>query len=326
MNIAFTIATANYLAEAKTVGDSYLLHNPNDTFIIYLFDKINNRFSTDYFDPIKIVEIDVNLIQDFETRAANYNIFELTTSIRPFVALQVLDNCSNISKFFYLDCDIKVYNSFSIADDLLNEYDILISPHFISPIPADGYLLDEKSFFNSGFFNSGFFAFNRSPEAIAFLEWWNEKLKTQCIIDFCQGLFADQIWLNLVPHYFKKVKIIKDLGYNVAYWNLHERFLTNQNNEYWINEKFPLVFFHYSGFNVNEIQVLSKFQNRYTFENKSEVLPFFTDYSKSVLANNHQKFSFLECFYLNKTKIEVPPVRLSFMTRLKSKVKSHFCI
>ena len=39
MQIVFTLCSINYLAQAKTLGDSVLRHNPGYKFIIGLIDK-----------------------------------------------------------------------------------------------------------------------------------------------------------------------------------------------------------------------------------------------------------------------------------------------
>ncbi len=50
-------------------------------------------------------------------------------------------------------------------------------------------------------------------------------MRNKAFIDLKKGLFVDQIWINFVPLFFKKVRIFLHHEYNVAYWNLHERMI-----------------------------------------------------------------------------------------------------
>src|ERR1017187_7472506 len=41
-------------------------------------------------------------------------------------------------------------------------------------------------------------------------------------------MFVDQKWINLAPCFFENVKILKQPGCNMAFWNLHERHLSSE--------------------------------------------------------------------------------------------------
>jgi hypothetical protein len=67
--LAFTICSANYLAQAIALGDSLLQHNPGYTFVIGLVDEINEN--TDLPVPIAyplipIKDIDKNITLKFK--------------------------------------------------------------------------------------------------------------------------------------------------------------------------------------------------------------------------------------------------------------------
>jgi hypothetical protein len=47
-------------------------------------------------------------------------------------------------------------------------------------------------------------------------------------------------------------------GYNVAYWNLHEREITRVDNRYLINGQ-PAIFFHLSGFRAEDPNTFSRY-------------------------------------------------------------------
>jgi hypothetical protein len=110
-------------------------------------------------------------------------------------------------------------------------------------------------------------------------------------------MFTDQIWINFVPLFFKKVHVLMHPGYNMAYWNLHERKLTKANNQYLVNDREKLVFFHYSGFKTEIPNTISKYQNRFTFEDKIELFEIFQLYANYVESNNHKFYQKFTCYY-----------------------------
>ena len=74
-------------------------------------------------------------------------------------------------------------------------------------------------------FNLGFICVGRG--AVPFLDWWHERLRVDAVVDLANVLFTDQRWVDWVPSLFA-ADVIDDHGMNVAYWNLHERPLTQR--------------------------------------------------------------------------------------------------
>ena len=319
MNLAFTIATSDYLSQAITVGYSYVEHNPEDKFVIYLFDKIQGRFDSSQFLPLEIIEVDTSQIENFDEMLIKYNLFELLTAIKPSISLMALNQFKEYDCYIFLDSDMLVYNNFSEVNMIIDTgIEIIISSHFFSLIPVDGNYPDDKTYFNCGIYNAGFYVFTQGRNAVAFLNWWQERLKTECLLDFSRGLFYEQVWLNLVPIYFENVSIIKHPGFNVGYWNFHERALTvAENSELRINEDYPLVFFHFSGYDIRSPDILSKFQNRYSFENKPNMKQLFDNYRDLLIANETNQLSGLKCYYKPLVR---QPIKRSFIQKAKSKV------
>jgi len=297
MLTVFTICSNNYLAQAKTLGDSLLTHNPTCHFVICLVDKLSEDIDYRFFDPYEIIPVEDIGIDGFEEMVKEYNITELNTAVKPFTFDFLFNRNDSTQAIIYFDPDIIVYDKLTEIDLQLAEYNIIITPHFFTPV-YDGYKLDETDILNTGLYNLGFIAVRRSAESFDFLKWWMIRLKDQCLIDFQYGLYVDQLWINLVPLYFKKVLILTHLGYNVAYWNLHERTVTSIDGKPVINEDFPLVFFHFSGYVPEDPEQISRYQNRYSFEQRQDIRPLFDDYMKRIMINQHAKFSLLVCCYV----------------------------
>jgi len=65
--IAFTLCSNNYLAQAKTLGNSLLKNNPDYLFFIGLVDKFNPEIDYTIFKPYQVIEIESIKIPDFNT-------------------------------------------------------------------------------------------------------------------------------------------------------------------------------------------------------------------------------------------------------------------
>ena len=253
---AITICAANYLPFASVLGNSFLEANPDSTFSILVIDSKKVTFEKQnnfkYLGP-EDLDIDPDV---FENMAFYYNVTELATALKPS-ALKALFK-SGSSKVIYLDPDIQVFSELVELDASLNSNPIVLTPHTLNPIPRDGLRPTEADIMGSGTFNLGFLGLSNSSQVASdLLNWWEERLRFDSISDPLEMLFTDQRWIDLVPSYFP-VYILRHPGYNVAYWNLHERSLSRVASEIKVNSE-QLRFFHFSGYRPDKPWILSKY-------------------------------------------------------------------
>jgi lipopolysaccharide biosynthesis glycosyltransferase len=295
MKLAFTICSANYLPFAKALGDSLLRHNSDYVFKIVLLDD----FAADrnFFLPHQVIPITEMRIDGFAEMNNRYTIFELSCALKPFASAYFFHNDPSVDHVVYFDSDILVFGSLAELNKQLVTHAIVITPHITTPITDDGLFPKEETIMRSGIYNAGFFAVSRQPETFRFLQWWSEHMRTKCHKDVLNGLFDDQIWLNLVPVFFKNVLVFLDLGYNAAYWNMHERQLEWDGQAYRINNQFPLVVFHFSGYDINKPELISKYQDRYSFKDKAEWLPLYQEYVAAAVRNNLNAYQGIQSRY-----------------------------
>jgi hypothetical protein len=65
-----------------------------------------------------------------------------------------------------------------------------------------------------------------------------------CYVDVQHGVFVDQKWIDLACSFFD-IRVLRDVGYNVANWNVSKRKLAHTADGVRVNGR-PLVFFHFS--------------------------------------------------------------------------------
>lgn len=297
MKVAFTICSNNYLSQAKILGDSLAKYNPDYKFIIGLCDKKNDSLDYTFLDSFEIIEVEELNIANFEWMIYNYNIIELNTSVKPFYFKHILQKYKDADIVIYFDPDIKVFNNLSCLEKEIENKSALITPHILSPIPLDHKLPEEKVFLNFGIYNLGFLAINRSDEAMKLLAWWSERLSVQSFDRVFEGLFVDQLPMNFAPIFFEHVCVSKTPGYNFAYWNFHERKLSEKDGTYFVNNSFPLTFFHFSSFNPAPPLTISRYQNRFRLEDDPILHHLYSEYAKDLTDNKYFELKKVICYY-----------------------------
>lgn len=253
-----------------------------------------------FLSDCEIVEVENIYIEDFDSMVKKYTIVELLTSVKPFYITWFFQQYTNIDKITYFDPDIMIFESLTGIENSLDVFDIILTPQSTNPI-NDNYLPTELHVMRTGIYNLGFIAVKRSANTNAMLQWWQSRLKDQCIIDLTRGLFVDQLWANLIPAYFDKVLIPKHPGYNMAHWNLHERKLSFSNGKYFAND-LPLVFFHFSHYSPGKPNEIAAYHTRYNFETRPDLKEIYATYKNALISNHYLALKSIGCFYMNNEK------------------------
>jgi hypothetical protein len=328
MTLAFTICSVNYLAQARTLGDSLRKTNPNFQYVIGLVDKLSEaKLPADLMPPYPMLEVDQIGIPDFAAMCDRYDITELNTAVKPFYIDYLYETYTEATQVIYFDPDIIVYQPLTKLTQDLETYSMVLTPHTCSPTP-DWERPNEQHHLNTGIYNLGFIGLRRDATARQFVNWWKQRLVYECRIDLCEGLFVDQHWVNFAPVYYDNVLIEHHPGYNVAYWNLHERYLWADDAGQWrvgdqvalskkdVNTS-QLQFFHYSGYNPYRPDEISKYQTRYSFQERPDAKPLFEFYKQQLLTNQNDTYRRYPCVYIK------PPVVLRYQ-RVRRAIKLPF--
>jgi hypothetical protein len=231
------------LGRALALKESIETHHPESLFKIYLVDE---ALESEIPDSVQVNIINANAlgIPNYVTMTEKYNITEMNTAIKPFAFLHAFST-TNCSSVVYLDPDTFIYSRFEEVEECLSAAKpLIVTPHILQPDSRN--VTKNQIFLQFGTFNLGFLAIYRTEESLKLLEWWGWVLADHCVIDLPNGLFVDQKWADLFSSFLDGVFVLRHPGYNVAYWNLHERNLVLQNNFGSVNQM-PLRFLHFSG-------------------------------------------------------------------------------
>lgn len=284
MDAICTIAAKNYLPHAFTLGDSLAKTNPDLDFYILLADEIGG-----VYDPsakkYTIIEARSIGIPTFDEMAFKYDVVEFCTSVKPFFIEYLFKN-HGYDKVVYLDPDMYVYKPLDEVLDVLDENFVALTPHIIKPYVEFKGAISEEELLFVGIYNLGFAAFRDCHETRHVLSWWKAKLADQCFADKEDALHVDQRWMDFLPALYEKgVCIFRHPGYNLSHWNMHERTFVDSGDRYVVDNDYPLVVFHFSGFDPHNYESICRKQTIFHLKDLPDYKRLFEAYTAELLAN-----------------------------------------
>lgn len=311
----FTIASKNYLAYARTLLQSVCEFHSDVELYLLLVDELGVDFDPGQ-EAFTVVEVKDLALPDFKTMTFKYDVVEFNTAVKPFFIGHLIDK--GYRKVIYLDPDIMLFNPLTPVLDLLDEKSIVLTPHITRPIPhGDQFRPSERSHLISGTYNLGFIAVSACDATREFVSWWSSRCAESCYNEPETGLFVDQKWINHAPGLFPDVYVLRHPGCNMAYWNLHERTLDGMV----VNGESPLIFYHFSGINIDDLNALSKHQSEWTLDLRPDLCEIFEIYRERLIANGHsdaRRFRYAFDTYDNGKKIGI------FARRLYAEFADHY--
>lgn len=213
-----TVVAQNYLPQALALYDSVRRVEPDKELVVLVVD--GDRRDLEAGRPgLRVATTEVLGISERAVLelAAIYDVVEFSTSVKPLFFKALLQEAETV---VYLDPDMMIVTPLAELPALVAEHGIVLTPHFLEPIPRSVEHITEGHDLSVGVFNLGFCAVGRS--AVPFLDWWWSHLERECLIYPLLGVFVDQKWVDVGANYFG-AHSLRHRGYNVGPWNLHER-------------------------------------------------------------------------------------------------------
>lgn len=284
MNIC-TIVAKNYIAHARVLARSFHEHHPDGTCTVLVIDDVDGYIDANEepFELVTPTELD---IQEFEHMATMYSVVELSTAVKPWL-LRYLLNERQMESVVYLDPDIRIFDRMDELEPLMRDHGLVLIPHVTTPIPRDGEKPTEADILIAGTYNLGFIGLKNGPQTDRLLDWWSERLVTDCLVAPERGYFVDQRWIDFVHGLADDFYVLRDPAYNVAYWNLHGRKLTFDDGRYFVNGN-PLRFFHFSGYDPENRHLLSKHQTRIKLSEDPVLTRICNEYGDALIENGYE--------------------------------------
>lgn len=287
MNIC-TIICGNYRAQARILARTFRGIYPDGRCVVLIVDEDDDvAMPEDGFDVVSLRELSVPNLEGMRGR---YDAIEFSTAVKPWLLRWMLNQFGAEGPIAYFDPDIRFYSRMFELEEILSQTWIALTPHIVSGLPMDGRSPSEQALLLAGVYNLGFIGLARDGEVNAFLDWWQERLTRDCIVEPTDGYFVDQRFVDFVPGLFDHVAILRHPGYNVAYWNLAGRLLSGVAPDSVAVNGSPLRFFHFSGFDPRNPDSLSKHQDRIAPSEDPVLADLLRDYSRDLLAVGYERF------------------------------------
>lgn len=259
-----TVATASHLFWAASWAAHARQHNPGDDVRVFVLDASRASLSrSGLTEASGIAYHSGDEIRDpaFAGLRHYYNGLELCCASKTFVIEHAMSHMGYRDVIF-LDSDICVYGPLTRAWSALESKPVALTPHVSSPFPDDGASTNAHEMIMHGFINAGFWAARDDARTHTLLAWMKHRMVHDAFAMPSLAISCDQNWLSCTPWFFPEtVGVLRDAGMNVAYWNLHERQLSEAQGRIMVNGE-PLVFVHYSGFDYRQPDRLTRYAVR----------------------------------------------------------------
>jgi hypothetical protein len=237
-------ADLNYLPRLITLIQTLRLHDSDVKVVVLCLDSETFSIVGQLFN-FGVTAIQTSQLEeafpDLSIARENRKPIEYVFTLTPFLILWTLKFVDEEELVAYLDADLAFFAPPQMISQELGDKHIGIIPHrYPEQI--------EKKLSKFGKFNVGLVGIRNSPEGIECAEWWADQCLNWCRDEPKDGKYADQGYLDQFPELFRGVKIIENVGCNLAPWNTSGRSISKDSRgRILIDQTYPLVFFHFHG-------------------------------------------------------------------------------
>ncbi len=303
-----TLFDKNYLYKGLTLYNSIVKNCNNFKLWILCMDKIT-------FEILQKMEltntelIPLDKIEDKKLLSVKKerNAGEYSWTCKPYLLIHILNNYKNLETITYLDSDLFFFSSPDAIYKEFNNNSIMLTPQRF-PKEKKHY---EKT---KGKYNAGVIILKNNKTTKNCLNWWRKRCLEWCYHRYEDGKLGDQMYLEKWKKLFPITHDIKNIGANLAPWNLLQYNIKKTDNQVSINDT-PLVLFH---FHALQILSSSKFNPSPGYNIPRHIqqaiyAPYFDILKKNIekikLINKNFNFGFSKPpNFFNKTKNYVKKV------------------
>ena len=308
----FTIVANNYTAQARVLLKSLRRVQPEWERFVLIADAPAARRTI----PSELAHVvyarDLSLPNP-SWFTVLYTVMEASTAVKPWMLEHLFG--LGFERVVYLDPDIKLYSPMEDLDRAFESAELILTPHTTKPYP-DSLVPNHLDIRKSGIYNLGFLGIKPSNATRDLLRWWQECCRENCRVAFDEHIFVDQGWMDFAPSFVPNTHILRHVGYNVAYWNLHYRSCNCSGFPAaapTMHDGTTLRFFHFSGFDPSQARTLSRHQTRVTDGFwPSWLATLCDDYSANLAAEGYQRYRTIPWRFNPLTDLQLPePIRLN---------------
>jgi hypothetical protein len=233
----------NYLSRGLALYHSLQRHAPGSRLWVLCLDQACYELLARLALP-NLVAVSLGAFEAADRGVAaarsNRSLIEYYFTCTPAWLLYVLEREASSQWVTYLDGDLFFFDSPEKIFGELENAAFGIIPHRYTP--------ETKHMRKYGVYNVGWVGARNDPDGTAAVKWWREKCIEWCY-DYVDGdRFADQGYLEELSTRFPRVKVIENIGANLAPWNIGNYRVEFGDDKVLVDSTYPLIFFHFQGF------------------------------------------------------------------------------
>lgn len=304
-NCIFTIVAKNYIGLGQILEKSVKRFHQDVDFYIFVADEFTT--TVDLPQNVIILRHEVGYTdKEWTDMSFKYDLTEFCTSVKPACFQWAFER--GYEKAIYLDPDIYLFSPIAEVFDVLEKYDVALTPQ-IAGIHVDYTGEHPEWAMNvNGIFNLGFCAIRKTALSSTILQWWRLRLKKEAFTDRSVGDFTDQKWMDWMPGFLgsEHLYVFHNLGMNMAPWNYFERELFVRDGEIFVKYRTDdnpyredrLVFMHFAGYDYKQMKKGKVSRKRIENLKEYDDLSIATDIYCQAIVDNQQVFdSFIDNQY-----------------------------
>lgn len=237
-----TLFNSAYQFHAHLLYKSLCKNEGEDNFLIFFFCFDND--SINYFQSLNFKNVKVVSLGELESHLPELKKAKTTRSAAeyfftstPAICKYVFEKFDEVDQLVYLDADLFFFSSTNGLFEEIGSASVSIIPHRFNKL---NYVRNIY-----GYYNVGWISFKNDQIGIKCLnKWYNDNLKW-CYDKLRFKKYADQKYLNYWKKDFENIHIVKNIGANLAPWNVGNYKIRLIDNCVFVNNT-QLVFYHYA--------------------------------------------------------------------------------
>jgi hypothetical protein len=212
MTIATTVAN-NFVPYLRVLRDTLRQWHPEARLVVGLADGPAGE--SEGWEWVGLEEMGIPRLREFCFR---YTRREMLPAVKPFLLRSLLGK--GHETVLFLDADMMVLGPLDGLWEAAQRHALTLTPHLVG---MGNPAAVEKNILQCGVYNGGCLGVRAGATAGACLSWWQERVTEHCRFATSRGMHFDQRWLDYAPSFVEGLGVVREPGYNVAYWNLAER-------------------------------------------------------------------------------------------------------
>lgn len=232
----------NYTPHARSLAESLMKVSPDSELFTFCMDDASYENLTknkpENVTPIHFSKLE-NAFPGLLVAKNNRTRVEYFYTCSPAICNYVLTFIDGVNEITYLDADLYFFTTPEPIFEELKDASVGIIEHKFNFLTKRNIVY--------GKFNVGWITFRNDKNGFVCLNSWTSNCIEWCYQRLEGDKYADQKYLDYWQRDFEGVYVIKNIGANLALWNISNYKISFLNGKVYVNN-IELIFYHFANF------------------------------------------------------------------------------